>query len=141
MSRQLSLAFDGPRCRLRQSELRKQPTEPAFALRSLVARKARQRQADKSREPILDFGKQKSLLVDRQEHVEVLTRDQVENEGEISFRIDTQSRAAMKAAHQPRKPAQAMPIRIADIDLVTGQRQTGDRLSRRGTRPLGKKDA
>ena len=59
--------------------------------------------------------KQKALLVNRQENVEALPGDSIEDEGQISARIGRQARTAVEAGYESREAAQAEWVWIANL--------------------------
>ena len=85
-------------------------------------------------------GEEVGLLVRRQEHVETLAREKVEREVEKRHRLAAHRRAAVEAPHEPRKATDASRVGIADLEVVPGQPQRGDRFARREARPFGQEN-
>jgi hypothetical protein len=70
-------------------------------------------------EPFRHAREQKSLFVDRQQHIEMLRGQQVLDESEKSGRVVAQSRTTMKFLDKARKPREAPATGIADLNEVT----------------------
>ncbi len=117
-SRNCAFGCHDSRCRLRQPQSIEQPAEAGLAVRGAVALETRQRQPDAILQPLLRAREQKSLLVNRQQHIERPRRQQRLDEPEKAGRIVAQSRAAMKPVDEPREPRQAIGAGIADLDEV-----------------------
>src|SRR5439155_6619175 len=97
----------------------------------------RQRQTDVPLQPMPRTGEQKSLLMGRQQHVELPARQELLDEREISGGVGAQPRAAMKLADEARVARQAPRRGIADLDVMARQTQNCDGLAARGTGTFG----
>jgi hypothetical protein len=67
---QLACGFHDARDRLRQAQSIEQPAESGLAVRGAITFEAWQREADATLQPLPRAGEQKSLFMDRQQHVE-----------------------------------------------------------------------
>jgi hypothetical protein len=136
---QLIGGFHDARYRLGQVQLIEQPAESRLAMRGAIADKTWQRQSGAMTQPFLHAREQKSLFVDRQQHIEMPRRQQVLDESEKSGRVVAQSRTTMKFVHKAREPREAPGTGIADLNKVTRQPQDRDRLPGRGAVSFGNK--
>src|SRR6266403_3699226 len=125
--------------RLRQAQLIDQPAESGLAMCGAIADKIWQRQSGAMSQPFLHAREQKSLFVDRQQHIEMPRGQQVLDESEKSVRVVAQSRTMMEFSDKAREPREAPGTGIADFDEVTRQPQDRDRLARRRAVSLGNK--
>src|SRR5712671_3840247 len=124
---------------LGQAQLIEQPAESRLAMCGAIAVKTWQRQSGAMPQPFLHAREQKSLFVDRQQHIEMLRGQQVLDESEKSGRVVAQSRTTMKFLDKAREPGEAPGTGIADLNEVTGQPEDRDRLPRRRAVALGNK--
>src|SRR5439155_6811520 len=122
-----------------QAQLIEQPAEPRLTMCGAIADKTWQRQSGAIPQPFLHAREQKSLFVDRQQHIEMPRGQQVLDEPEKSGRIVAQSRATMKFLDKAREPREAPGTGIADLNEVTRQPQDRDRFPGRGAVSLGNK--
>src|SRR5258707_14691135 len=105
--------------RLRQAQLIEHPAESRLAVCGAIADKTWQRQSGAMPQPFLHAREQKSLFVDRQQHIEFPPGQQVLDESEKSVGVVAQSRATMKFLDKARKPREAPRTGIADLNDVT----------------------
>src|SRR5712672_1561536 len=105
-----------------------------------IAFKTWQRQSRAISQPVLHAREQRSLFVDRQQHIEMPPGQESLDESEKSVRVVAQSRTTMKFSDKPREPRKAPGTGIADLNEVTRQPQDRDRLPGRGAVSLGNKN-
>ena len=84
-----------PRGRLRQAQLVEQPAEAGFAMHGAVACKVWRGQPGAALQPLPHAREQKSLLMDRQQHIEMPRRQQLLDKCQEPGRIVPQARAMM----------------------------------------------
>ena len=89
------------RRRLRQFQSIEQPAEAGLAVRGAIIRKTRQREAGTAFDALLRPGKQKSLLMRRQQHIEFPLRQPLLDEGQITGGVVPQSGTTVKFPDQP----------------------------------------
>ena len=140
-SRSSLRGFHDPRRRLRQAELIEQPAEAGLAVRGAVARKIRQRQPDATLETLPHARKQKSLLMGRQQHVEMPRRQQLLDESAESRPDRPAIPGSDEISGRTARTSQGNRRGIADLDMMARQPQNCDRLARRGAVTLGNKHA
>ena len=105
------------RARLRRRARRAGVLKPALLCALVIGRESRQRERHVRRQQMTHLGESKALLVDGQQHVEARSpRNEIEREREVALRVDAESRAAMKSAHEAGEAADAMGVRIADLE-------------------------
>ena len=79
----------------------------------------RQRQPGAAIQPLPHAREQKSLLMDRQQHVEMPCRQHLLDKPKETGRVVPQARTMMEFSDKPREPRQAIAVRVADLDVVT----------------------
>jgi hypothetical protein len=84
--------------------------------------------------------KQKALLVNRQENVEALPSDSIEDEGQISVRIARQARTTVEAGYESREAAQAERVWIANLYVMPVEPECSNCLPRRRAGTFRKKN-
>src|SRR5258708_30231416 len=100
-------------CRgLGQAQLIEQPAEPRLTMCGAIAVKTWQRQSGATFQPFLHAREQKSLFMDRQQHIEMPRRQQFLDESEKSVRVVAQSRTTMKFSDKSRESREAPGTRI-----------------------------
>src|SRR5260370_34157839 len=92
---------------LGQAQLIEQPAESRLAMCGAITVKTWQRQSGAMPQPFLHAREQKSLFVDRQQHIEMLRGQQVLDESDKSGRVISQSRATMIVVAKQRKTREA----------------------------------
>ncbi len=95
-----------------------------------IALEGRKRDSHMAGDRLMGFRKQKPLLMDRQQHIELPARNAIQDEGEIAVRVGPQRRAPMKLAHEPGKAPEAMRVRVAHLHMVPAKAQCGDGFAR-----------
>src|SRR5260370_5600913 len=105
--------------RLGKAKPIEQPAESRLAMCGAIAVKTWQRQSGAMPQPFLHAREQKSLFVDRQQHIEMLRGQQVLDESEKSGRVVAQSRATMKFLDKAQKPPEPPATGIAHLNQHT----------------------
>src|SRR5204863_9745968 len=78
--------------------------------------------------------------MDRKQDIETIVGDQAHDESEIAIGIVLEPGAAMRAANEPRQPAETPGLGVAYFELMSGKPQRRDRLPRRCAGAFGKKN-
>ena len=80
---------------------------PGLAVHGAIALEARQCQSDMICQPLLRARKQESLFVDREQHVEMVHRQQAFDKAEKPDRVVAQPRTTMKFSYKARESRKA----------------------------------
>jgi hypothetical protein len=105
-------------------------------VRGAIALEAWQRGTGVAFDARLRPGKQKPLLMRRQQHIEFPAGQLLLDEGQIAGGIIPQSRAAVKLPDEAREPREAPGRGIADLDVMARKTQNRNRLPGRGAGTL-----
>jgi hypothetical protein len=110
-------------------------------VRRAIVFETRQRQADARLRPLRHAREQKSLLVARQQHIELPRSQKLLDKGQIAVRVFPQSRAMVECSDEAGEARDAIAAGVADLDdvalspsIVSGSRPEVEEPSDKSTR-------